>query len=450
MSQEKPTAHNSLYVVGVAATAALGGLMFGFDVAIITGAGPFIEQAFQLDHLQLGLAFSSLLFGCVVGCAAAGTLADLLGRRVIMLAVALVFAATTVATGLANDFPSFLIARFLGGLAVGAVSLVAPMYVAEVAPARLRGRLGASYQMAVVTGILGSYFINYALRDTGPDAWRYMFYTGVAPSALFFLLMLMSPETPRYLVLKGLHDKAKAVLSRIAGTGVEEELNAIERDIAEGKADKTPARKSGLARALTVSFFLAILIHLSGINTIIDYAPSIFKSAGFHLDAALLSTFVVGIAIFAFTIVSFFTIDRFGRRPLYVWGSIGMAVALLAMVGAVLTGHFSGPFVLTFIVIYIMFFSACIGPVFWTLLPEIFPNAGRGKALIVPVLTQWVANAVVVLFFPVVFHKLGQAGTFGLLAAACIAQALFFHLFVPETRNRSLEEIAHAWKGPAK
>ena len=450
MTQKNRTGHNPLYVVGVAATAALGGLMFGFDVAIITGAGPFIETAFHLDHLQLGLAFSSLLFGCVVGCAIAGTLADLLGRRVIMLGVALVFAATTVATGMANEFSHFLIARFLGGLAVGAVSLVAPMYVAEVAPPRLRGRLGASYQMAVVTGILASYFINYALRNTGPDAWRYMFYTGVVPSVLFFLLMLMSPETPRYLVLKGLHDKARAVLARIAGAGADEELESIERDIAEGKADKTPASKSGLGRALIVSFFLAILIHLSGINTIIDYAPSIFKSAGFHLDAALLSTFVVGIAIFAFTIVSFFTIDRFGRRPLYVWGSLGMAVALLVMVGAVLTGHFSGMFVLIFIVIYIMFFSACIGPVFWTLLPEIFPNAGRGKALIVPVLTQWVANAVVVLFFPVVFNKLGQAGTFGLLGAACIAQALFFHFFVPETRNRSLEEIAHAWKGPVK
>jgi len=436
---------NISYILLIATAAALGGLMFGFDVAIITGAGPFIEQAFGLDALELGWAFSSLLFGCVVGAAVSGLLVDWLGRKVLMVGVAILFGVTTVLTGLAPNFEAFVLARFLGGLAVGAVSLVAPMYVSEVAPARLRGRMGALYQMAVVTGILTSYLINYALRDMGPEAWRYMFYTGTVPAGLYLVLLLCVPESPRFLVRKGRDAQAQAILQRIGGGG-QAEVEDIRLSLQTDKGSWLDLFRPHVRPPLMISICLAVLIHLSGINTVIDYAPKIFKSAGFTLDAALLSTFVVGIANFVFTLISFWVIDRFGRRPLYIIGSIGMSVSLACLVVSVLTGHFYGMTVLILIVLYLFFFAACIGPVFWTLLPEIFPNGVRGKALTVPVLTQWAANAVVVLIFPTVFHTIGQAATFGLLAAACLAQAIFTWIAVPETRSRSLEDISAQWR----
>lgn len=206
---------NIRYVLFLACTAATGGLLFGFDVAIISGAGPFLARHFALGDLGLGVAFSSLLFGCAIGSAIAGRLSDRYGRRFVLLWIAALFALTSVATALAWDFASFLAARFVGGLAVGAVSLVSPMYVSEVAPAPVRGRLGALYQMSIVTGILGSYCINYGLHDIGPDNWRWMFATGVIPSVVFLGLLLRAPETPRFLFMAGRRDEALAVMERI-------------------------------------------------------------------------------------------------------------------------------------------------------------------------------------------------------------------------------------------
>ncbi len=256
------------YIVLIATAAALGGLMFGFDVAIITGAGPFIEQAFGLDALGLGWAFSSLL-GCVAGAAVSGMLVDWLGRKVLMVGVAVLFGATTVLTGLAPDFETFVLARFLGGLAVGAVSLVAPMYVSEVAPAHLRGRMGALYQMAVVTGILVSYLINYALRDMGPEAWRYMFYTGAIPAALYLVLLLCVPESPRFLVRKGKDVQALAILERLGAQG-QASIDDIRASLQADKGSWLDLLRPHVRPPLVISVVLAILIHLSGINTVID------------------------------------------------------------------------------------------------------------------------------------------------------------------------------------
>lgn len=445
MEQAPATPVNLGYSLMTASAAALGGLMFGFDIAIITGAGPFIQEAFSLDALGFGWAFSSLLFGCILGAAFAGLLVDRVGRRPVMLLVALVFGVTTLVTGAAGSFGIFIIARFLGGIAVGAASLVVPMYVSEIAPAAFRGRMGALYQMAIVTGILGSYLVNYLLHDTGPDAWRYMFYSGGIPALLYLLVLTGVPESPRFLVSQGREDAARRVLARIGGAGTETALEAIRGSLRASSGAWRDLLHTDIRPPLLISLVLAVLIHLSGINTIIEYAPVIFKSAGFTMDAALFSTFVVGIANFAFTLVSFQFIDRFGRRPLYIIGSAGMLVSLLCLSASVLVGQFGGVLVLALIVLYLFFFAACIGPVFWTLLPEIFPNGVRGKAMSVPVLTQWIANAVVVLFFPALFHALGQAITFALLAAACLAQLLFVIRALPETRNRTLEEISASW-----
>jgi MFS transporter, SP family, arabinose:H+ symporter len=438
---------NLRYVLFLAATAATGGLLFGFDVAIISGAGPFLIQHFGLGDLSLGVAFSSLLFGCIIGSAVAGRITDRYGRRRILLYVAVLFALTSAATGLAWSFHSFLAARFLGGLAVGAVSLVSPMYVSEISPPTLRGRMGTLYQMSIVTGILVSYCINYLLRDLGPDNWRWMFMTGVIPSMIFLGLLLLAPETPRFLVMAGRREEGFAIMERIGGrASAEFAMNEITASLRTPRRDWRDLWQPGIRRAVVVGFWLAILIHFSGINTVIDYAPAIFQSAGWQLDAALLSTFVVGLTNFLFTAVSFWTIDRYGRRPLYIAGSLGMALTLLALTIAVLMGQFHGTLVLVLILAYLICFCSCIGPVFWTLVPEIFPNNIRGTAMIVPVLTQWVANAIVVLLFPAALHRLGQAATFGFLAAVSLAQALFTFQFVPETKNRPLEEIEEFWR----
>jgi len=437
---------NMRYLSFLASTAALGGLLFGFDIAIITGAGPFITRAFLLSDIRLGWAFSSLLFGCALGCFVAGKLTDRYGREKLLVIVALLFAVTSVATSLASGFDSFVTARFLGGLAVGGVSLLSPMYVSEVSPPSIRGRLGTLYQMSIIVGILVSYGINYLLRNTGANNWRWMFLTGVAPSAVFLVFIALAPETPRFLAMKGKMDEAFALLARIGGVqSAHAQIFDIKATFHKEPQTWRAVLRPGVRRALLVSAGLAVLIHVSGVNTVIDYAPSIFQSAGWKVDGALASTFIVGFTEFLFTIVSFWVIDRYGRKPLYIVGSLGMALSLVLLVATVLTGHFHGALVLALILTYLAFFAACIGPVFWTLIPEIFPNDVRGLAMTVPVLVQWVANAIVVLVFPFAFHEIGKAFTFGFLALMALAQGIFTWLTVPETKNKRLEEIESGW-----
>jgi MFS transporter, SP family, arabinose:H+ symporter len=437
---------NRRYLSFLACTAALGGLLFGFDIAIITGAGPFITREFSLSDIRLGWAFSSLLFGCALGCFIAGKLTDRYGRKKLLVLVALLFAMTSGATALAGGFESFVIARFLGGLAVGGVSLLSPMYVSEVSPPSIRGRMGTLYQMSIIVGILVSYGINYLLRNTGANNWRWMFLTGVVPSTVFLVFIALAPETPRFLAMTGKMDEAFALLARIGGTrSAQAQIYDIKATMHKEAQTWRALLRPAVRRALLVSAGLAVLIHVSGVNTVIDYAPSIFQSAGWRVDGALASTFIVGLTEFLFTIVSFWVIDRFGRRPLYIVGSLGMALSLVLLVTSVLTGHFHGPLVLALILTYLAFFAACIGPVFWTLIPEIFPNDVRGLAMTVPVLVQWIANAIVVLVFPFAFHEIGKAFTFGFLALMALAQGIFTWLSVPETKNKRLEEIESAW-----
>ena len=437
---------NLRYVIFLACTAALGGLLFGFDVAIITGAGPFLTRHFALSDISLGWAFSSLLFGCVLGSFAAGRLTDRLGRKRMLVWVAVLFALTSVATAAAPSFTLFICARFLGGIAVGAVSLLSPMYVSEVSPPSIRGRMGTFYQMSIVTGILISYCCNYLLRNTGEANWRWMFLTGAVPSLLFLLLISFAPETPRFLVRIGKTREAFDLLERIENDATaRKEIAAITEALKETRPTMQNLMRPGVRRALIASACLAILIHVSGINTIIDYAPSIFISAGLKVDAALVSTFLVGVVNVLSTLVAFWVIDRYGRKPLYITGSLGMMLALAGLLAAVLAGHFHGGLVLVLILMYLAFFSSCVGPVFWTLVPEIFPSDVRGVAMTVPVLLQWVANAVVVLLFPYAFHVIGKAVTLGFLALMALTQAWFTWRFVPETKNKPLEEIEQYW-----
>ncbi|MGB6827898.1 MAG: sugar porter family MFS transporter [Terracidiphilus sp.] len=442
---------NMRYVAFLASTAALGGLLFGFDIAIITGAGPFITREFALSDIGLGWAFSSLLFGCVLGCFITGRLADRYGRKKLLVTVAVLFTITSISTALAPSFAAFVTARFLGGLAVGGVSLLSPMYVSEVSPPSIRGRLGTLYQLSIVVGIIISYSINFLLRNTGTNNWRWMFLTGVVPSAVFLLFVTLAPESPRFLAITGKLSEAFVVLERIGGAkSAQDQISDITATMHKEMQSWRGLLRPGVRRALWVGAGLAILIQVSGINTIVDYAPAIFQSAGWKVDGALASTFVVGITEFVFTVVSLWMIDKYGRKPLYIVGSLGMSISLLALIVAVLAGHFHGPLVLAFVLIYLAFFSSCIGPVFWTLVPEIFPNDVRGMAMTVPVLIQWVANAVVVLFFPFAFHVIGKAFTLGFLALMALAQGIFTWLYVPETRNKRLEEIEEYWTIPKR
>ena len=307
--------------------------------------------------------------------------------------------------------------------------------------------MGTLYQMSIVTGILISYAINYLLRDIGSANWRWMFITGVIPSVLFFAMLLSVPETPRYLFMAGKEQQAFAILERIAGReSAEFEASEIRASLLNKRKAWRDLFRPGIRRAVLVGFGLAILVQVSGINTIIDYAPAILKSAGWKIDAALFSTLIIGLTNFVFTFVSFWAIDRYGRKPLYIIGSLGMTAALLVLMWAALAARFQSAMVLVYILVYLAFFSSCIGPVFWTLVAEIFPNDLRGTAMVVPVLTQWISNAVVVLFFPLAFNQIGKAITFGFLAALALTQAVFTWFFVPETKNKPLEEIEEYWK----
>jgi SP family arabinose:H+ symporter-like MFS transporter len=439
---------NNTYIVLVTFVAALGGLLFGFDIAIITGAVPFIRTHFSLTELQLGWGASSLLVGCVFGSAFAGRITDLLGRRKILFGVAVVFALTSIATGLAPVFSFFVGARFCGGLAVGAASAVSPMYISEIAPYRIRGRLVSFYQLSIVTGIVISYLINYLLHDIGENNWRWMFITGAIPSLAFFILLFFVPETPRYLLMTGRKEKAFDELVKIGGReNATLEIRQIEQSLkARSSVRWSELLQPEVKKVLWVGLGLAFFVQFCGINTIIDYAPIILESAGWRIDAALFATFVMGLVNITFTFVSIWLIEKAGRRTLYLIGSAGLTMVLLAITALSLSGRFTGIAALVLILSFVAIFCACIGPVFWTLVSEIFPNRIRGTAMSIPVFTQWIANAVVVGFFPWMLAEAGSALTFGILALCAGGMLLFTLRWVPETKGKTLEEIELIWQ----
>jgi sugar porter (SP) family MFS transporter len=306
--------------------------------------------------------------------------------------------------------------------------------------------MGATYQLSITAGILASFLINYWLRNAGAWNWRWMFLSGALPSLLFFLVLLKAPETPRFLFRIGKKQEGMALLERLldAHEAVVEGVE-IEASLAVGAGLPDPADRRALRRVLAVSFVLAILVQATGMTVILDYTPLVLKSAGWMIDAALFSTFLTGGVNFVSTLLSLWTIDRYGRKPLYIIGSLGMASALLLIVLASLLHRAGGVVLLCLLLLFIASFASCIGPVFWTVLPEIFPNKARGRAMIVPVVTQWLTSALVVLLFPVAFHRAGVLPTFAFLACMGLLQAVFAWRFLPETKGKTLEEIEEFW-----
>jgi sugar porter (SP) family MFS transporter len=437
---------NSFYLSFICLIATMGGLMFGFDISIISGAVPFIQPYFGWSELQLGWGVSSLLVGAVIGAFGSGAFTDRYGRKRILIIVALFFALSCAATALAKTSVGFITARLFGGLAVGAASVLSPMYVAEVSPARSRGRLVAIYQLTIVLGILISYTINYWLHDVDNN-WRWMFATGIVPSILFFTGLFFIPESPRWLYKAGRKEESLKVLTRIGGTGL---ANTEIKEIAETfKVNDASVKLSDLFKPSTrkvmlVGFFLAVLVQVSGVNTVVDYAPKILMSVGVEIKNALLQTSLIGLINGVFTFVAILFIDKVGRRKLYLIGSMGMTITLLLLSISYYL-KLDGIITLICIMLFMAFFAACIGPVFWTLVSEIFPNRIRGKALAFASFTQWVFNFLVVLLFPHFLKTMGGATTFLFLAFMSALQWFFTYLNVPETKGKSLEEIEHYW-----
>lgn len=446
------------YATLLSVVAALGGMLFGYDTAVIAGGIGFLRAHFSLGPAEMGFAASSALLGCIFGAAIAGTLSDRFGRKRALLLSAALFCVSAVWSALPETLIEFNIARILGGIGVGMASMLSPLYIAEIAPAAIRGRLVSYNQFAIVLGILVVYFVNYFIAGLGDEAWntasgwRWMFGSETVPALLFFGALLAIPESPRWLIKQGETGHAERILARL-GTPerAREDVSAIREAIAQEGSSLRDLLRPGMRRALVIGILLAILQQITGINVFMYYAPEIFKQLGSGTDVALLQTVIVGACNVLFTIVAIRTVDRLGRKPLLMIGAVGMGLCLTGL-GIAAYHATTAAWVLVFILGYIACFALSLGPVVWVVLSEIFPTRIRGRAMAVATLLLWTANYVVSQTFPVINEDPWLVGLFRhafpfwLYALFCLITVLFVAFFVPETKGRTLEEIEHSWK----
>jgi sugar porter (SP) family MFS transporter len=439
---------SSRYAYLIAAVAAVSGLLFGFDTAVINGALLFLRHDLQLSTGGTELATTSLLFGCAAGAAFAGWLTDRLGRRRILIASALLFAASSVGAAVPRTLAEFVAARFVGGLAIGVASVLAPLYIAEMAPRAIRGRLVSLNQLAIVTGILLAYFVNWALSHGGTSSWRWMFASAAVPSVAFFLALLFVPESPRFLVEKGRTVDALAVLTRVGGVDeAARELEEIRSAIADETGTLGELFTTRLRRPLGIAVFLAVFQQITGINTVIYYGSLIFKDqvGGQSDTAAIGANVVVGLTNLAMTILALWAIDRLGRRPLMMLSSAGMAASLLILG---LLFRLSPPpafAILAVILVYVGSFSVGLGPGVWVVISELFPTRIRGRAMSIATLCLWLACILITFTFLSLVEAIGSTGAFWVYAAMSVVNLLFIWRLMPETKGRSLEEIEKSW-----
>lgn len=431
------------YVVLISVVAALGGLLFGFDTAVISGTINFIQPYFGLSEAGLGWTVSSLLFGCIAGVFLAGKAGDHYGRKKVLMAAALLFFISAVGSASAHSLAFFVTARVLGGIAVGVASILSPMYIAELAPAKYRGTLVSLNQLAIVIGILVAFFSNYLLVNTGENNWRWMLLVMAAPAVLLFFSLFLVPESPRWLVARGRNNDAFNVLVKTSGKEfAAAELKEIE-DTLKNQEESTfrdllaPKIKS----LLFIGIILAVFQQITGINTIMYYAPKIFANVGQSNDSALLQTILIGGTNLVFTLVAMVLIDRFGRKLLIVIGSTGMMLMLAGLSALYFTNQTSGVLVLLFILGYIAFFAASLGPALWVVAAELFPNRLRSKGMSIAIVSLWIACTIVSIAFPVMLEKLSGGITFLIFALICLANLLYVLKYVPETKGKTLEEL---------
>lgn len=434
---------NMSLIVLASGVAALGGLLFGFDTAIISGAIPYIKAYFGLDEYMLGWSVSSILVGCATGAMFAGKIADRFGRRLALIVCAILFALSGIGAGLSQSLLVFILFRLVGGLGVGAAAMVSPMYIAEIAPAKWRGRLVACYQMAIVIGILVAYFTNYFLDGLGKNNWRWMFASQAGPSLLFFFLLLRVPETPRWLVMKGRKQDAANILGKISSeSSISRELAGIEQSFHQQHNISVKLLFSKSYRpVLLIGVLIAIFQQVTGINSIIYYAPVIFKETGISSGSSLLQTIIIGVVNVIFTFVAIASVDKIGRRKLLLIGSVLMGLSLAAIGLCFHYSFFEHYIVLFFMLLYVASFSATMGAVVWVYISEIFPNLVRSLALSIATLSLWLADFVVTLSFPIMAKQLGVSVTMFCYAFFCVVAFIYMFFKVKETKGKSLEEI---------
>jgi sugar porter (SP) family MFS transporter len=435
----------SRYVYLPAAVAAIGGLLFGFDTAVINGAIVFLKSQFGLSDSETEIAASSLLLGCIVGASLAGFTSDRFGRKRVLLAAAALFTLSSLGSALPRDLTQFVIARVIGGLAIGIASTLSPLYIAEISPAKSRGLMVSLNQLAIVIGILLSYSVNYLLTGAGPTNWRWMFASAAVPSICFLIALLFISESPRWLVQQDRESEAKHFLSKMVGSeAASREINAIRDAIA---AESGNLFDPSFRRPIVVAIFIALFSQFTGINTIIYYGALVFLEHVPHQTSAtaLWANVMIGAINFIATILGMSLIDRAGRKPLLMSAFAGMALSLVAISAAI---HFqaSGLVVLIFVLTYVTCFAVGVGTGTWVIMTEICPARIRGRAMSVATIALWCGTLLVTLTFLSLVSALSAPGTFLLYAMVAIAAFLFVWRLVPETKGRTLEEVDSWWR----
>ncbi len=456
---------NMAFLALICFVASLGGVLFGFDTAVISGTFGMVESQFALSKIEVGWFASSALIGAILGAMVAGILSDRFGRKPVLLVSAVFFFISALFSAIAPTFVLLILARLIGGWGIGIASVLAPLYISEFAPPKIRGRLVALYQLSLVIGILMAYFSNFVLlgysqvhtaeAGTGgmlhtimvPEVWRAMFGAEMIPSGLFILLMFIIPESPRWLIGAGRTQNGLRILEKINGLAAgRSEYRAIREAVSQEEGTIRELFKPGLRLALVVGIGLSVFGQLTGVNIVIYYGPTVLENAGFKLDSALQFQVAIGIINLLFTIIALWKIDRWGRRPLLIGGMTSVFVSLVIIALMFASGHASGIWIVVMLCIYIASLAISINAVIWVLTGEIFPNRVRGRAMSIATFSNWTANFICAFLFPWYVGHVGMGGGFFTFAAFCLIATIFFYRFVPETKGKSLEDIEKYWK----
>jgi sugar porter (SP) family MFS transporter len=446
-----PEKAGALYAYLIATVAAVAGLLFGFDIAVINGAIVFLREQFALSDVETEIAAGSLLLGCAIGAAFAGFLSDRFGRKKILICAAVLFALSSIATALPRQLSEFVIARLLAGVATGLASLLAPLYIAENSPPRIRGRLVTFNQMAIVTGILLAYLANWLLSGLGPNSWRWMFAAAAVPAVAFWIALLFVPESPRWLIKQGRYGEAINVLTRLAGRReATTEFEDIKQAVLEEQNSLFQLLQPGFRLPLIIAVVLAVLQQITGVNTVLYYGALIFREqvGEQSRSAAIGVNVIIGAVNFAGTIVAIWIIDKVGRKPLLLISSGGMAISLIFLGLAFRLRPPPGSSILLVILCYVFCFAIGMGPGVWVVISELFPTRIRGRAMAVATVSLWMACLVLTSTFLSLVSAITTSGTFWLYAAICVITFLFVWRVTPETKGKTLEQIERMWKRP--
>lgn len=439
---------NNRYILFISFISALGGYLFGFDFAVISGALPFLRQEFALNEWWEGFLTGSLALGCIVGCLIAGKSADAYGRRPGLMFSALMFAFSSIGMALSDSLTIFIVMRFFAGIGVGIASMLSPLYIAEISPPSIRGRNVAINQLTIVVGILITNLTNYMLADNGPDAWRWMFGLGVVPSALFLIGVVFLPESPRWQIQKGLTDKAYKTLNKIGSAGfADTTISDVKKSLKDTVKPKfSVIFEKSVRPAFVVGITLAVFQQLCGINVVFNYTSTIFEAVGANLDRQLFETVSIGIVNLCFTVLAMWQVDKLGRRPLMLIGSLGLSFTYLVL-AYLLNIQANANLISLFVLIAIALYATSIAPVTWVLISEIFPNSIRGIASSIAIVSLWLAYFILVFTFPILVKILGTYGPFYLYAVICFLGYLFVKIKLKETKGQTLEELENNFIG---